>query len=122
MPDPIIDTNTQNSRYVRFPFGKADAPVITAAPVISLPINNSLTVATISQLGSAATVNAVVNPDTEVGARINIKTSADGTARQLTFGTGFQAVNYTVAANKTATLSFLFDGVSFVSTGAILNN
>ncbi len=118
----IQSTNSHASRLVQFPFGEADVKSVTAAAAMEVEVNNTETIVEISEMGAAGTINLKVHGQMPVGARLTVRASADGTNRLLTFGTGMTGVAFSVTANKSATLSFVFDGSSYVNTGAILNS
>ncbi len=107
---------------LRYPFGAADVQSKAYAATIAADVTNSETIINVAQLTGAATLNLTVDAEVAVGARLTVKLEADGTARTVTWGTGFTAVAYQVAISKKATASFVFDGATFVSTGVIVNN
>ncbi len=117
-----IETNSAADRFVRYPFGEADVLNIDSAAAMTATIKNSKTQLTISQMSAAGTLDVALHPELSVGDELTVKVSADGTGRVLTLGDGLTGNNFTVTANKSATLTFEFDGSSFVNTGAILNS
>jgi hypothetical protein len=107
---------------IKYPFGPADNLLVGYAAAIAATIENNETVLTIGQMTGGATLNLTIDSEMVRGANLTVKVSADGTGRVLTFGTGMTGNAYTVTANKSATLTFKYDGSTFVNTGAILNN
>jgi hypothetical protein len=102
--------------FVRFPFGKAEVANVAAGAAIAYATKNSKTILTIGEMGAAGTLNVSVHPEQAAGDELIVKVSADGTNRALTLGTGVTGNAYTVNANKSAVLTFVFDGASFVLT------
>ena len=117
-----IDTNSAANSLVKHPFGPATILAVVAAAVMAIETKNSKTHVNISQLSSAATINATVHPEQAPGDTVLVKVSADATGRALTFGTGFGANPVTIAANKTFVIAFEFDGSVFRCTGALAQN
>lgn len=69
------------------------------------------------QLTGAATITIDVT-DAYLGDKVIILFKADGTGRTVTFTTGFKtSATVVVAANKFASIAFIFDGVQFVESG-----
>lgn len=100
--------------YVRYPFGKAEIQTVAAAAAIAATINNSMSLLTIGQMTAAGTLNLTVNPETEVGATLMVKVSADGTNRALTPGTGMTGAAVTITASKSFALTYRYDGSNYV--------
>jgi hypothetical protein len=107
---------------IRYPFGAADVQSKAYAATIAVDIKNSETVVKVAQLTGAATINATLSAELPVGSVLTVELEADGTARTVTWGTGFTGVAYQVAISKKAVASFKFTGTTFVSTGVILIN
>lgn len=99
---------------IRYPFGYADTKSVTSGATMALAIGNSETIATISQMTAAGTLNLTVEDDVPVGSNLTIKVSADGTNRTLTPGTAIQGAAVTVTASKTLALYYKYDGTNFV--------
>jgi hypothetical protein len=129
----FLDT-TQNSSYnfkapsiaadadqkIEVTFPTAEKQVVTAAATTAIAINRTVTVIDLGELAAAMTLNATISDDVEVGAIIHIKALSDGTARAITFGTGFTAPALAGVISKTKVQSFIFDGTSFLPMGAAL--
>ena len=107
---------------LRYPFGAADVQSKAYAATIAADVDNSETVIKVAQLTGAATINLTVSAELPVGARLTVELEADGTARTVTWGTGFTGVAYQVAISKKAAASFVFTGSTFINTGVIVLN
>lgn len=89
----------------------------TFASTIAATINRPDTFITLATLSGDATVNLTVDAVVLPGARLFIKSTSDGTARTLTFGTGFTAKALAGTISKSNVSSFIYDGTNFVNTG-----
>lgn len=89
-----------------------------AAPVAAT-ITHKHTQLTIAQMTGAATLNLTVD-GVKKGSRLVVFVSADGTNRNLTLGTGLSGPVSVIAANKSFSIVFEFDGTNFVQTGLAL--
>ncbi len=110
------------NKIVKYPFGYADVVSVPFASAIEAKVQNMETVLSVGQMSGDATINVDVHPEVDPGAVLTVKVSADATNRVLTLGSGLSGNAYTVNANKTAVLSFKFDGSTFLNTGVILIN
>jgi hypothetical protein len=110
------------SEIIRYPYGKADEQSITAAATMAATITNSETYITISTLGAAGTLNLTLDTSVRTGDKLYVKSTSDGTARTLTFGTGFTAKALTGTISKTNLSTFVFDGTAFVNVANTLLN
>lgn len=70
------------------------------------------------ELETAATLKLGGKAAPQVGDEIILKVTSDGTARDLTFGTGFVAPVLAGAGNKTKTITLVYDGGDYIATGA----
>jgi hypothetical protein len=103
----------------QWPVGPASKVDVAFAAVMPAAIDNSKTLVTIvGNLTSAATINLTVDEKVPVGSTLTVKTTADGTGRTLTFGTGFTAAAYAVGVSKSVKISFEYDGTTFVQSAA----
>jgi hypothetical protein len=107
---------------IRYPFGYATKASVTAGATMALTIANSETIATISQMSAAGTLNLTVAGDVPVGSNLTIIVSADGTNRALTPGTKMEGNAVTVTASKKLAISYKYDGTNFVHTGTVTLN
>lgn len=100
-----------------FPFGNADVQALTSGAAMAVTIKNSLTVINMTQMAAAGTLNLTLSGQIRVGARIILKTSADGTNRALTPGTLMSGAAVTITASKSFALEYFYDGSNFVHIG-----
>jgi hypothetical protein len=94
----------------------AEVTAAYAATIAIVP-NASKTFVNVAELTGAATINATVT-DCVVNDELVFTLLADGTGRTVTFGTGLNAsATIAVTADKNATVSFVYNGTTFVETG-----
>jgi hypothetical protein len=88
------------------------------AASIALKLNAARTVVKVAQLTGALSITAETSRP-QIGDELTLLFNADATARTVTFSTGFSpsASTLVVAISKQATITFMFDGVSWVETG-----
>lgn len=102
---------------VRWPFGAA---YVDAAPDLSsaITVDNTKTILDIS-INAASTLNLTIPDELEAGAELTVKVSQDGTGRNLTLGTGFNAdaPDLTGVANDVDVAEYIFDGAEFQAKG-----
>ena len=110
------------SEIIRYPFGKADEQSVTAAATMAATINNSETYITISTLSAAGTLNLTIGSGVRTGDKLYVRTTSDGTARTITFGTGFLAKALAGTISKSNLSTFIFDGTVFVNVSNTLLN
>lgn len=103
---------------IKWPHGIATKVAKAFAAAITLIIDNTLTYVTIDQLTAAITINVTPLAEQAVGDKLHIVTSADGTNRLITWGTGFTGVAYTNTASKSFIHDFIYDGATFVHQGS----
>lgn len=113
---PSIDADADQKIEVVFPTNEALAP--EAGATIAVAINRQVTTIDLGTLSAAATVNATISSDVERGAMINIKAKSDGTARDITLGTGFTAPTFAGTISKTKVCTYIYDGTSFLPIAA----
>lgn len=107
---------------IRFPFGEADFKSATSASVINLEVNNAgLTYVRLSTLGAAATINVTATGMVD-GALLFIEIPSDGTARDVTAGTGLQSPTIAGVINKTKVAGFLWHTDKFIKISEALIN
>lgn len=99
-----------------FPFGAASQVTLASAATLEASVNNTVTIVNVS-LATAATLNLTVDADTKVGSLLIVKVGSDGTARNLTPGTGMTGTAVAGVINKTKTAAYIFDGSTFVHIG-----
>ncbi|MHB9003511.1 MAG: hypothetical protein ACYC6C_05545 [Coriobacteriia bacterium] len=115
---PTIDADADSKVEVVFPTQEALVPETSAA--IAVNINRQTTTIDLGELGAAGTLNATIGSDVERGAIVHVKALSDGTARDITFGTGFTAPVLAGVISKTKVQSFIYDGTTFLPMGAAL--
>lgn len=115
---PNIAADADKKVEVVFPTHEAQAP--TAGATIAVNINRQVTTMDLGTLAAAATLNATIGESVERGAILHLKAKSDGTARDITFGTGFTSPNLAGVISKTKVQSFIYDGTAFLPMGAAL--
>lgn len=91
---------------------------IAYAASVALKLQSANTVCKFAQLTGAMTITAETTRP-QIGDELTLLFNADGTARTVTFSTGLSpsAATLVVAISKQASITFMFDGVSWVETG-----
>jgi predicted polyphosphate/ATP-dependent NAD kinase len=109
------------SGNVKWPFGPADlkAPAAHAATV-AVTITNAKTFLTLPTMTGAVTVNLTIDGDLEAGAELILRAKSDGTARDVTPGTGLEGPVVAGVINKTKVARYVYDGSKFVNTALAL--
>jgi hypothetical protein len=107
---------------VKFPFGAADSQSASYAATVTATIDNTMTVLTIGQMTGACTLNLTVSAETMIGSVLLVKTSADGTNRVFTPGTGMTGVAQTNVASKSWNHKYIYDGSTFQHVGSVQTN
>lgn len=97
--------------------GSAIVLPLTYAASIDVTLTESVTLATLSLTGDA-TIDLDAESKCSPGDQVVFKLTADGTDRDVTFGTGFTGPVNTVTANKTDVVTFIYDGTGFIQTSA----
>jgi len=91
-----------------------------ASVAITTKQNVTNTTVRVAQATGALSLTASVGTSTtdpQVGDRLTILASSDGTGRVITFSTGFaSAGTLTMVASKKASAQFVFDGVAWIET------
>lgn len=84
------------------------------AASVALRPNTQLTTVVVGQLAGNISITTT-NTQSYIGDIMRICFSADGTNRVVTFSTGFQSAGtVTVTASKYATVSFIFNGSTWI--------
>lgn len=105
----------------KYAYGFRHAVALTYSTTITVaPDNYTLTYGTLSVTG-AATITAT-ETNSIVGDQIYLQVTADGTNRALTFTGGITAATYTVTANKTVLLGFVYSGSQWYGTSVLQVN
>jgi len=97
---------------VLFPFSEVQSPAYGAT--LAVTVKQMETFLQPATLTGAVTINLTLDAQLTRGAKLYLKVTADGTARVVTFGTGFTATAITVTASTTFTRTFVFDGTTFL--------
>lgn len=100
-----------------YKIGSTTTLAIPYAAAMSAKVSNSRTIIAIALTG-AGTLNLDAAAKPQIGDEMIVKASSDGTARDLTFGTGITGPVLAGAINKTKVQSFVYDGSAFIATGA----
>ncbi|MBF6607764.1 MAG: hypothetical protein ITG00_03395 [Flavobacterium sp.] len=87
------------------------------AATMEAEVSDTRTIITIPMTGNGA-LSLSADSKPSIGDEIILKVSSDGTARDLTFGTGFTAPTLSGTISKTKVLSLVYDGTSFIATSA----
>lgn len=106
---------------VKWPFGPATviAPAAHAATVAAT-IDNAKTFITLPTMTGAVTLDLTVDADLEAGAELILRALSDGTARDITPGTGMTGPVVAGVISKTKVTRYVYDGSKFVNTGLAL--
>lgn len=104
----------------KYPFGPADVRSVAPGATVNLSVSNSKTIVNLGELSAAMTLNAVIDEDLEAGAELHITAKSDGTARNITFGTGFTSPALSGTISKTKVASFVYNGATFLPQGTPL--
>lgn len=111
---PLV-TNPNEDNTGRNITTEYQAPAYAAS--IALKLSAAKTYVKVAQLTGALTLTAETTRP-QIGDELTILFNADGTARTVTFSTGFSpSATLVVAISKQASATFCFDGVSWVETG-----
>lgn len=99
----------------KFQIGHSVAISILYAAAMSCVVEDSRNIVSIDMTG-AGTLNLSEDSEPVVGDEIIVKVSSDGTARNLTFGTGFIAPVLAGVINKTKVQTLVYDGANFIAS------
>lgn len=107
------------TQQLEFPYGSTDIQTPAYAATIAATIQNLMTIIAPAQMTGALTINLTLDQGVKAGARLLVKALSDGTARTVTWGTGFSnATAMTGVISKTKAIEFVYDGTGFVPTSA----
>jgi len=101
---------------ISYPFGNADVQTPTYAATLAVTITDRMTFLAPTVMSGALTVNLTINEGIKAGARLFGTFLSDGTARAVTFGTGFTAPVLAGVISKTKTIEFVYDGTTYKPT------
>lgn len=109
MSDPIV----------KWPFGEASTATLTATGAQAISIVNEMTIingAAVQATGNR-TINLAIGSEVGIGAMIVAKFKSNAVETE-TFGTGCTAPVMTGVAGKTKVVTLIYDGTTFIQTGA----
>lgn len=112
---PSISADADTKVEVVFP--TKESQTLTPAATMPVTIKRQFTVIDMGTLAAAATLNATIGSDVEAGAKVLIKALSDGTARDVTFGTGFNAPNMSGTISTKKAITMVYDGTAFIPSG-----
>jgi hypothetical protein len=99
-------------------FPAADVQTPEAAATLPVTIKQMVTfIHLATAMAAAMTINLSINAQVTKGAIIHLKAASDGTARDITFGTGFTAPVLAGVISKTKVQSFIYNGTAFFPIG-----
>jgi hypothetical protein len=102
---------------IKYPFGAPDSQAPAYAATLAVTIANTMTfLKTAAAMTGALTVNLTIDTEVPIGSRLFCSFLSDGTARAVTFGTGFTAPVLAGVISKTKSIEFVYDGVTFKPT------
>lgn len=106
-------------QIVRYPFGEASLESLSASGAQALDIVNSVTVVDGETIQATAnrTINLTIDESVKLGDQIHFKLKTSGTQNTI-FGTGIKGADISGVAEKTKTVTAVFDGNEFVLSGA----
>ena len=100
----------------KFTTGLADAATV------AVTITHDYEIIELDQMAQAVTLNLTIDPTIKVGAIIKLKTSSDGTGRDITLGTGTDTTTVSGTANKTKWVELVYNGTAYQNTNVYQNN
>lgn len=106
--------NTQAD--ISFPFGNADVQTPAYAATLAVTITDRMTILKPAVLTGALTINLTINEGIKAGSRLVVTALSDGTARAVTFGTGFTSPVLAGVISKTKSIEFVYDGTTYKPT------
>lgn len=93
---------------------------LTYAASVALKVDNSVSFFSVAMTGALTLTIDSASKALVPGTVIHIKGSSDGTARTITFSTGFTAPALAGTIDKTKVQSFIYNGSTFLPLGAAL--
>ena len=102
---------------MKYLFGYSTALTIAYAAAMEAEVSDTRNIISIDLTGNGELSLAATSKPT-LGDEIFLKVSSDGTARDLTFGSGFIAPTLAGVINKTKVLHLVYDGANFIAAGA----
>lgn len=110
-----------NDNSPKYPFGPADHQTVAPTATVALTIQNDKTILDFTTaLGAAMTINLTIDSEVKKGATLTVKALSDGTARNITCGTGMTGPGLAGTISKTKSAHFEYNGTAFIQMGAAL--
>lgn len=101
-----------------FKINGSAAGTVPYAASIALLVNDSVNVFSLALTGACTVTVSADSKAVVPGARIILKASSDGTARDVTFGTGITAPVLAGVISKTKVQELVYDGTGWVACSA----
>jgi len=98
----------------KYPFGPADVKAVTPGATMNVEVSNPETILNLGELAAAGTINLDIDPEMPAGATLTVKAKSDGTARDITLGTGITGTTIAGTISKTKVATFKFDGTAYL--------
>lgn len=98
---------------INWPFGDADKQTPAHAAVQPVTVIDQLTILAPATMSADITVNLTIDSNVKQGAMLMLIVKSDGTARQVTLGTGFTGLAIAGVISKTKVALFMYDGTTF---------
>ena len=99
-----------------FPFGPATVVTLASAATVAATVNNTVTVINLA-LETACTLNLTLGAGLKPGSMLYVNVGSDGTARNLTPGTGMTGTAVAGTINKKKIATYVYDGSTFKHIG-----
>jgi uncharacterized membrane protein len=106
------------TQVISYPAGNADVQTPAYLATLPVSITNLMTIINPATLTGAMTINLTIDQGIKAGARIIVTALSDGTARTITFGTGFRSPTLAGVISKTKSIEFVYNGTTFDATSA----
>lgn len=108
-----------NENSPKYPFGPADHQTVTPSATVALTIVNDKTILDFNAaLSAGMTINLTIDSEVKKGATLSVKALSDGTARNVTCGTGMTGPGITGTISKTKSAIWEYNGTTFVQMTA----
>ena len=107
----VFATSKVEAQVQSWPFGVADFKSQTDTAIV---VSNRMTFIDMGEIAAAKSLTVTTSKGLAKGALLFVLVKSDGTARAVTFSTGFKA-NAAMAGviNKTKLATFIYNGTSF---------
>jgi hypothetical protein len=108
-------TGLSSNQVVLFP--ASEKQTLTPAATSAVTVKQFITILDYSAtaMTAAMTINLTIHSQVTRGALLQVVTKSDGTARTVTWGTGFtMATGLAGQASKTKVMNFIYNGTTFI--------